>query len=179
MAKAPVPAVLFLILLPVGVGTAILGTYTVGASLNQHEPAWIGIALALLVVALLGWFLFFSEPPKSPDWRFGSILVGCGTLCILFALAVQIHLASLVAENSRQVAVILRERGGNVNLNMNIPETVKAISYLALFAGIGVVAFGVRIALPREGPTRPVRDWDGPPTRQSSTDPKETGFRAD
>jgi hypothetical protein len=184
MAKRLEPAVLFLFLLPVGIGTGILGAYTVGASLSPHDPAPLGVGLALLAVALIGWSLFFSEPPRHPDMRFASVLVICGTLCVLVALVLQFYLASVTADNSRRVAEILREKGGNVNFRMDIPDTVKAISYLALFAGIWLAALGIRMAVGRSEPPA-LREHPAPSawpvepaTPRVSAGPTDTGFRA-
>jgi hypothetical protein len=144
-------AVTLLVIAPVGIATWILASHTVGESLSPPNSTQIGFGVALLAIATAASLLFLSNITEKPGSRLGLTLVICGTACILVALALQFHVASLVAANSQRVTDILRERGGNVNLNVNLPESVRSISYFALFAGVWLAAVGIRIGVSHEG----------------------------
>ena len=144
-------AVTVLVIAPVAIAAWVLATYTVGASLAPDNSALVGFTIALLVIATAASFLFLSNATEKPGSRLGLILIICGTACILIALALQFYVASLVAANSQAVADVLRERGGNVNLNVKVPKSVESISYFALFAGVWLAAVGIRIGVSRDG----------------------------
>ena len=172
-----------LVLLPVSVGAGLLGNYTVGREITGHggDPG-VGVGFGLTTFAVLVWFLFFSEGVQQPSPVFASVLVVCGTLCILVALALQFYMASLLGENSRRVAELLALKGGNVNLNVELPGALKANSYLALFAGIVFVAFGIRMAAGKGKtllPSRLMDDVSSPRTASPYASPEamETGIR--
>jgi len=139
---------------PLGVATWILANFTVGRSLSQfhdEDSILIGFSIALLVVATAVSLLFLTNATEKPGSRLGLSLVLCGTACILVALALQFYFVSAVAANSQRVADILRERGGKVDLNFNVPKSVESISYCALFAGVWLAAVGIRIGVGRQG----------------------------
>jgi hypothetical protein len=139
-----------LVIAPVGIATWILASHTVGESLDPRNATSIGFSIALLAIATAASLLVLSNATEKPGSRLGLILVICGTACILVALALQFYVTSVLAANSQRVADILRERGGNVNLNVNF-ESVKSISYFALLAGVWLAAVGIRIGVNREG----------------------------
>jgi hypothetical protein len=157
--RASVVATFFLVVVPVVVATGILATYTVGESLSPHDAVTIGFGVALLAAATACSLLLLSNPTETPRTQLGITLILCGAGCILAALALQFYLASIAADNSRRLAEMLSERirsGGtaNVNLNANIPESVKPVGYFTLLAGLWLVAVGVRLAVasaPRGG----------------------------
>lgn len=147
-----------LVIAPVGIASWILAAFTVGESLRPHDSVPIGFAIALLTVALMAYLFFFSQVSERPGSYLGVVLVACGTLCILGALALQFYLASLTAENSRRLAEIMGERlktnpSVNINLKGDYPETVRPIAYFALFAGIWLAAVGVKVGVLSSGAT--------------------------
>lgn len=154
MTGRAVMVVIMLILFPLGVGTWILATYTIGESLHPNNAPAIGFAVALLTVMPASYLLLLSDPPEAPSAAFGITLVICGAACILMALTLQFYLASLMGENSRRIAELLHEgmrKGGpvNVNLNADFPKAVRVIPYLALLAGMWFCVVGIRIGVPR------------------------------
>ena len=68
----------------------------------------------------------------------------------MVALALQFYVVSVVAANSQRATDILRERGGNVNWNVNFPDSVRSMPYFALMAGVWLAAVGIRIGVSRE-----------------------------
>jgi MFS family permease len=151
MTNRPMLAVTVLVIALVGIATWILASHTVGESLDPRNSTSIGFSIALLAIATAASLLFLSNATEKPGSRLGLILVICGTACILVALALQFYVTSVLAANSQRVADILRERGGNVNLNFNLPKSVESIAYCALFAGVWLAAVGIRIGVGREG----------------------------
>jgi hypothetical protein len=154
MTGRAVMVVVVLILIPLGVGTWILATYTIGESLYPRHGVPIGFAVALLTVMMASYLLLLSDPPDVPNVAFGITLVVCGAVCILVAMILQFYLASLAGDNSRRIAELLAEalkqpQARNVNLNTEFPQSVKVIPYLALFAGIWLAILGVRIGVAR------------------------------
>lgn len=139
-----------IVIVPLGIATWILATYTVGESIDQRASAGIGFALALLAVMAAAYVLYLTDRPDEANTPFAVTLMVCGTACIFVALALQFYLASLAADHSRRVGELLGEglkRGErlNVNLDQKVPGSVTAVGYLALFAGIWLAVIGIRI----------------------------------
>jgi hypothetical protein len=154
MTGRAVMIVVVLILIPLGVGTWILATYTIGEALHPNAATPIGFGVALLTVMVGSYLLLLSDPPDVPNVPFGITLVLSGAVCILVALIFQFYVASLAGDNSRRIAEMLAEalRKGqprNVNLNMELPQSVKVIPYMALFAGVWLAIMGIRIGVVR------------------------------
>jgi hypothetical protein len=161
-----------LVIAPLSIATWILASFTVGESVSPRNSNLIGFGIALLAVALLAYLFFFSRAAERPGSHLGAVLIICGTLCVLVALALQFYLASLSAENSRRIAEIMGERlktnpSVNVNLKSDYPESVISIAYFALFAGIWLAAVGIKVGVVPSGPARaaaegPLRESPSP-----------------
>jgi hypothetical protein len=154
MTGRAVMVVVVLILIPLGVATWILATYTIGESLYPNHAVGIGFAVALLTVMAASYLLLLSDPPDVPNVPFGITLVICGAVCILVAVILQFYLASLTGDTSRRIAELLAEalkqgQPRNVNLNTDFPQSVRVIPYMALFAGIWLAIMGIRIGVVR------------------------------
>jgi hypothetical protein len=159
MTNRALMAVGSLVIAPLVIATWILATYTIGDSLNPRDSALIGFGIALLAMALLAYLVFFGQAAERPGSHLGVVLVICGTLCVLGALALQFYLASVTEGHSRQLAEILGERlktNSSVNLNMtgDYPATAKPIAYFVLLAGIWLVAVGIKLGVVRQEPVR-------------------------
>ncbi len=171
-----------LFVLPLSVGLAILGHYAIARDLAddwRNNPI-IGFAIFFVSIAILGWFFLFNEGPQNPSPPLAILLVFSGALCILVALFLQFYLAYLSGENTRMVAELLGQKGGNVNLNMPLPGSVKPISYIAILAGIGFIALGIRMASgkPKDSRFAAPADTFSPPRREHAPPrPPQTGVR--
>src|SRR5437868_4425502 len=122
MTGRAVMIVVLLILIPLGIGTWILATYTIGESLYPNHATAIGFAVALLTVMVASYLLLLSDPPAVPNVAFGITLVVCGFVCILVAMIFQFYLASLSGDTSRRIAELLAEalkQGQPRNVNLN------------------------------------------------------------
>jgi hypothetical protein len=171
-----------LFVLPLSVGLAILGHFAIARDLTddwQRNPI-VGFAIFFVSIALLGWFFLFNEGPQNPSPVVAILLVFSGALCILVALVLQFYLAYLSGENTRMVAELLAQKGGNVNLNVPLPGTVKPISYIAILAGICFTALGIRMASgkPKDLRYAAPADTFSPPAREHVPPrPPQTGVR--
>jgi drug/metabolite transporter (DMT)-like permease len=174
MKNRSLSAVVGLLIAPIGVATWILSAYTIGESIKPHESLEIGLGVALVAVSSMAYFLIFYQPSEKPGSRLGLVLIICGTLCMLSALALQFHLASLTAEDHRRLGEIMGERlktNPSVNLHMtaDYPESVKPIGYFVLFVGIWLAAVGIRLGTVPGGsaqaPTVPVPEARPPPAQ--------------
>ncbi|MGA2066019.1 MAG: hypothetical protein ABSG86_13685 [Thermoguttaceae bacterium] len=159
MTNRALAAVGLLVIAPLVIATWILATYTIGQSLNPNDSALIGFGIALLAMALLAYLVFFSQAAESPGSYLGVVLVICGTLCVLGALALQFYLTSVTAEHSRQLAEILGERlktnpSVNLHLSEDHPQTAGPVAYLTLLAGIWLAAVGIKLGVVRQEPVR-------------------------
>ncbi len=175
-------AKLLFFMFPLSIGLAILGHFAVGRDLTDdwHNNPSIGFAVFFVSMAILGWFFLFNEGPQNPSPVVAILLVFSGVLCILVALVLQFYLAYLSGENTRMVAELLGQKGGNVNLNVPLPGTVRPISYLSILAGIGFVALGIRMTSGNPKDLRhaaPVETFSPPPKETAPPRPLQTGVR--
>jgi hypothetical protein len=180
MTGRAVMVVVVLMLIPLGVGTWILATFTIGESLHPRYATLIGFAIALLTVMVASYLLLLSDPPDVPSVGFGITLVVCGAVCILVALIFQFYLASLTGDNSRRIAELLADamkqpQPRNVNLNTEFPQSMKVIPYLALFAGIWLAIMGIRIGVVRRRVA--ARDLYTPKYVDPNLPPREDAIR--
>lgn len=156
MVDRPIGPRVALVIAPLGIATWILATYTVGESIRPRDSFLVGFGIALLTVSLASCFLFFGQFSEQPGSRLGAVLVVCGTLCLLGALALQFYLASLAAESSRQLSGIMAEQlktnpSVNLNLKGESPGTIEPISYFVLLAGIWLAAVGIKVGVVPSG----------------------------
>jgi hypothetical protein len=163
--------VVVLVIASVAVATWILAAHTVGEELESSNAVVIGFAVALLAVAAAASLLLITS--REPAWGLGLVLVLCGTACILAAVALQLYLASIAAQNSQRIVEILGEQiktnpSARLNVNADYPRSVTAISYFAVFAGIWMAAVGARVgvgstASPADATARPSDETPDPP----------------
>lgn len=157
MTQRAIPNVIFFVIVPLGMATWILASHTLGESLYPRNAILLGFSMALLAMAAAASLLLMSGAAEQRGKRLGLVLILCGTVCILSALALQFYVVSVVAENNRRLTDILEERLRNsqsVKLDMNgkPPESVNAIAYFCLFAGVWLAAVGIRIGVIRQDP---------------------------
>jgi len=149
--RAMIPVVV-MVILPLGIATWILGSYTLGESLSRNDSCAVGLSVALLATATAAYLFLFAGAREKPHPRLGVTLAICGTACILAALALQFYVVSVSAENSRRAMEILGDSmktgsAANVHWQADIPQMAKPATYFALFAGIWLAAVGIRIGV--------------------------------
>ena len=135
-----------------GIAVWVLGTYTIGDALGSRSSELIGFAVALLV-GLGAYHLQSVRVPEPPAGRLAASLIGGGVLCVLAGLALQFYLASQASQIALRAAEVVEQaaRAGqktpDVNVRANYPESVAAIGYGCVLAGVGAVVCGVRVAI--------------------------------
>lgn len=149
MSHRPLKIVAFLIIIPLAIATWILSSMTLGEQISPGADFVIGMAVAMLVVATSVSLLLLKTRPNA---RLAFTLVICGAVCIVMALALQFYLASVAAEIDRRAADILAQNSHRQSFHFNWNRTqqsasVIAIGYFAFFAGIWMVATGIRIGV--------------------------------
>jgi hypothetical protein len=165
--------IVVLVIAPIGIATWILAAFTIGENLSTHgDSILIGFGIALLAVALLTYLLLFSQVTERPGSHFSVILIICGTLCILGALALQVYVVSVTAEGNRRLTEIMGEQlktnpSVRLNLDANYPKSVSTIPYFVLFAGLWLAGVGIKVGVVPGNLTkaipRPPREIDLPP----------------
>jgi hypothetical protein len=141
---------LWWLLIPYSLAAFALATFTIGRAVGDNTGPIVGlgvVGLTVLFIALLPWV----RVREDLTGRVALGLIAGGVVCAVAAVALQWHVISLAAEQSRRAAELVAASGGSgrSQVSVEVPGSPAAFGYLCLLFAIGLVALGLRVASPR------------------------------